>query len=251
MLIRKKGPRALALNEPIRHGSHKRPVSRRDFIAQGFMTGPAVLAGPSALLALLGRSGKAHALSDDLRAMQLDSNICDIQGGAGKVPFICFDLAGGANLTGSEVLIGGQDGQEDFLTTAGYAKLGLPGDMVPNAPNAASPNNNFIDRSFGLAFHSDGAILRGMLERTTATTRANTNGVAIAARSENDTSNNPHNPMYGIFKAGARGELLNLIGSQSSDSGGNSIAPMSMVLAEARPTKVDRASDVTGLVDTG
>jgi hypothetical protein len=250
MIIRKKGPRTLGLNEPIKHESHKRPVSRRDFISQGFLTGPALVAAPSALLGLLGNPRTAAALSGDLDAMKAQAQ-CDIQAGAGKVPFICFDLAGGANLTGSEVLIGKQLGQQDFLTTAGYAKLGLPGDMVPNAPNAASPTNNFINTSFGLAFHSDGAILRGMLERTTPATQANTNGVAIAARSENDTSNNPHNPMYGIYKAGARGGLLDLIGSQSSDSGGNSIAPMAMVLAEARPTKVDRASDVTGLVDTG
>jgi len=250
MLIRKKAPRALGLNEPIRHGSHKRPVSRRDFISQGFLTGPAVLAAPSALLGLLMRPGSAQALSGDLDAMRA-LNQCNITGGAGKVPFICFDLAGGANLTGSEVLIGNQGGQMDFLTTAGYSKLGLPGDMVPNAPNAASPTNNFINAAFGLAFHSDGAILRGMLERTAPATQARTNGAAIAARSENDTSNNPHNPMYGIFKAGAKGELLTLIGSRSSDSGGNSIAPMSMIVPEARPTKVDRSSDVTGLVDTG
>jgi hypothetical protein len=57
--------------------------------------------------------------------------------------------------------------------------------------------------------------------------------------------------MYGIYKAGARGELLGLIGSQSSDSGGNSMAPAAMIDIAARPTKVDRASDVTGLVDTG
>ena len=38
-----------------------------------------------------------------------------------------------------------------------------------------------------------------MLERRRRlTTRANVNGSAIAARSENDTGNNPHNPMYGI-----------------------------------------------------
>src|SRR6185295_5796517 len=86
---------------------------------------------------------------------------------------------------------------------------------------------------------------------TQATTRANTNGFGIAARSENDTGNNPHNPMYGINKVGADGQLLTLIGSQNSDSGGNSMAPLSMIDPAARPTKVDRASDVTGLVDTG
>ena len=57
--------------------------------------------------------------------------------------------------------------------------------------------------------------------------------------------------MYGIARTGAKGELLTLIGSQSSDSGGNSMAPAAMINPAVRPTKVDRASDVTGLVDTG
>lgn len=57
--------------------------------------------------------------------------------------------------------------------------------------------------------------------------------------------------MYGIYKAGSDGELLTLIGSRSSDSGGNSVAPDSMIDPSVRPTKVDRPSDVTGLVDTG
>ena len=72
----------------------------------------------------------------------------------------------------------------------------------------------------------------------------------IPARSENDTSNNPHNPLYGIQRAGAEGSILTLIGSQNSDSGGNSMAPAMMINAEFRPTKVDRPSDVTGLVGT-
>jgi hypothetical protein len=250
MIIRTKGPRQLGLNEPIRHQeSHKRPVSRRDFIAQGMRTGPAVIAAPSMLAMLLGPENAAAALrSTDLLNMK---GPCNIVPGAGKIPFIAFDLAGGGNLVGSEVLIGGQGGPLDFLSTGAYAKMGLPGDMVPNAPNAASATNNFINQEFGLPWHSDGAILRGMLARTSATTRAATNGVIIAARSENDTGNNPHNPMYGINKAGADGELLTLIGSRASDSGGNSMAPAMMIDPAKRPTKVDRASDVTGLVDTG
>ena len=143
------------------------------------------------------------------------------------------------------MLIGKQGGQLDFLTTAGYSKLGLPGDMTPNLPT-------FTDTSFGLAFHSDSAFLRGMQARASRPApRANTNGTIIAARSENDTGNNPHNPMYGICRTGATGELLTLIGSESSDSGGNSMAPADDDRPAVRPTKVDRASDVTGLVDTG
>ncbi|HTU65922.1 MAG TPA: hypothetical protein VMF52_08230 [Steroidobacteraceae bacterium] len=249
MIIRtKKPPRLLGLDEPIRHENHKAPVTRRDFIAQGLRTGPAVLAAPAALSMLL-HAQKAGAMSPDLEAL-LSAGNCNIQAGAGKVPFICFDLAGGANLNGSEILIG-RTNPTDFLSTQGYAKLGLPGNMNPGSANAASPTNNFVNTEFGAAWHSDGAILRGMQASTQVATRANVQGFPIAARSENDTGNNPHNPMYGINRVGARGELLTLIGSQNTDSGGNSMAPAMMVNAAVRPTKVDRASDVTGLVDTG
>jgi hypothetical protein len=57
--------------------------------------------------------------------------------------------------------------------------------------------------------------------------------------------------MYGIARAGADGSLLTLIGSRSSDSGANSMAPAMMLDPAIRPTKVDRPSDVTGMVDTG
>jgi hypothetical protein len=67
--------------------------------------------------------------------------------GAGKIPFICFDLAGGGNIAGSNVLVGGPKGQLDFLSVAGYSKLGLPGTMVPNS----SATGNFIDSDLRVA----------------------------------------------------------------------------------------------------
>jgi hypothetical protein len=248
MYILKKSPRTLGLDEPIRHESHKAPRTRRDFIAQGLLTGPAVVTAGTLLTSLLGRRANA-AMSPPLESYATD--ICNISAGAGKVPFICFDLSGGANLNGSEILIGQSGRPDNFLSTQGYATLGLPGNMTPNSPNAASATNNFVNEEFGALWHSDGAILRGMQASTQAATRANTNGFGIAARSENDTGNNPHNPMYGINRIGADGQLLTLIGSQNTDSGGNSMAPASLMNPAARPTKVDRASDVTGLVDTG
>lgn len=249
MIIRKASPRQLGLNEPIRHESHKRPVTRRDFIAQGFLTGAAtVMSG--GILSLFANPRAAYAaLSSDLEALKAGCGITTL--GAGKIPFICFDLAGGANMAGSNVLIGQQGGQLDFLGTAGYAKQGLPGDMIPPAPNAGRVQNNFIENTLGLNFHSDSAFARGILERVAPTTAANVNGAVIAARSENDTGNNPHNPMYGIARTGSNGSLLTLIGSRASDSGGNSTLPASLMDPALRPTKVDRASDVTGLVDTG
>ena len=126
-----------------------------------------------------------------------------------------------------------------------FARSGLPPLVNPVT------NTSFTDTRLGLAFHSDSAFLRGIMDRIAPATAASINGAVIAARSENDTGNNPHNPMYGINRAGANGELLTLIGSRASDSGGNSMAPAGLIDLSVRPTKIDRASDVRGLVDTG
>ena len=249
MIIRRSRPRTLAPDEPIRHeGAHKRPVTRRDFLAQGFAAGLGTVVAPTVFGLFANPRQAMAALSPDLELLR---RTCGIEVlGAGKVPFICIDLAGGANMAGSNVLIGGPGGQLDFLGTAGYGKLGLPGDMVPGLVDPAT-GTSFTDTRLGLAFHSDSAFLRGIMDRVSAATAANINGAVIAARSENDTGNNPHNPMYGIYRAGADGSLATLIGSRASDSGGNSMAPVGMIDLAVRPTKIDRASDVTGLVDTG
>lgn len=239
MFIRKPLKRPLANGEPLYHEHHARPRTRREFIAQGFRAGTATVVGAS-MFSLFANPGTAAAeLSQALK----DSCGIGIPG-AGKIPFICFDLAGGASIAGSNVLMGGPGGQMDFLSTAGYSKLGLPGDTLPNDPA-------FVNNELGLAFHSDSGFLRGIKQSTSAGTRAGTNGAIIAARSENDTGNNPHNPMYGIYQAGADGSLLSLIGSQSTESGGNSMAPMNMINPKVRPTKIDRPSDAKGLVDVG
>jgi hypothetical protein len=223
-------------------------VTRRQFIAQGFMSGAATIVGGSFLGLFANPRAAWAALSPDLQPLM---GPCGVgTQGAGKIPFICFDLAGGANMAGSNVLVGGPGGQLDFISTEGYSRLGLPGDMTPPSIDPLT-NQDHVDQSLGLAFHSDSAFLRGITDKISGGTATNINGVVIPARSENDTGNNPHNPLYGIARAGSRGEILTLIGSRNSDSGGNSMAPVSMLDPEMRPTKVDRASDVTGLVDTG
>ena len=241
--------RSLSVDAPLKHNDHKRPVSRRDFIRQGFRAGSAAVMAPSIFSLFANPLEAKAALSPDLEALK---NSCGLAvQGAGRIPFICFDLAGGANVSGSNVLVGGRDGQMDFLSTAGYSRQGLPGDQIPPVTNPQTGLNDFINTDLGLAFHSDSAYLRGMLEKLAPGTAAAINGAVLPARSENDTGNNPHNPMYAINRTGADGSLLTLIGSRSSDSGGNSMAPNDLIDLGVRPTKVDRPSDVTGLVDVG
>ena len=216
---------------PFRHEGHKL-LSRRDFLAQGFISATAMVAVPS-LLNLMSGAASAQAAGCS-RAV----------GGAGKIPFMCFDLAGGANMAGSNVLVGGPGGQLDPMDAEGYEKMGLPMGMFPTDPAQ-------VNTELGLAFHADSAFLRGIRSKTSAATRANVNGTFFCNRSDNDTQNNPHNPLYGINKAGANGDLVALIGTESSESGGKSVAPMSMIDPAVRPTLVSRASQAVGLVDTG
>ena len=230
---------------PLLHPDHPRPVTRRQLLSQGFMTGAAFTVGGIAPLL----TNPAYAdLAADLDALRAPSE-CNVTDGAGKIPFICFDLAGGANIANSNVLVGQEGGQNDFLATNGYEKMGLPGDMVPGLNDANG--NPFANFDLGLGFHFDSPFRRGILSRVSAATAANINGAVIPARSDNDTGNNPHNPMYGIALAGAKGSILGLAGSENTDSGGNSTLPLPLFNPELRPTKVDRPSDVVNLVDTG
>jgi hypothetical protein len=239
-----KKSKALGIHEPLRNLDHPRPRTRREFMAQGFLTGAATVIAPTmAGMLAYPRAARATLAAD----IQAAVTACNITTGAGLIPFICFDLQGGGNIAGSNVLVGGPKGQLDFLSVAGYSKLGLPGTMVPNA----SATGSNVDASFGLRYHADSAHLRGMKLRASAKTMAGTTGTVIPAMSNNDTNTNPHNPMYGIYQVGARGGLLDLIGSDSSQSGGNSMSPPTMVIASAMPTKISSSQDSKGLVSTG
>src|ERR1700733_7177039 len=156
---------------------HRPPVTRREFLGRGLLSTGATVVGAASFFSLFANPRKAYAmLAGDIQT--LVTTPCNIRAGAGKVPFIAFDLAGGGNIAGSNALVGGKGGQLDFLTTAGYNKLGLPGNMIPNA----SPGpGNFVNTALGLAMHSDGAYLRGIQARASATTMANMNGAVIPA----------------------------------------------------------------------
>ena len=157
----KKKNRTLHPDEPLLHSDHARPVTRRDFIRQGFISGAGTVLAPS-IFGLLG-SNPAHALSSDLEALKLPAE-CDIATtGGGKIPFICFDLAGGANFAGSNVLVGGPGGAQDLLSSAGYSKMGIPGDRLPNFADL-NPVTGFVNTSLGLPFHSQSSMLAGILE---------------------------------------------------------------------------------------
>jgi hypothetical protein len=150
MKIRRKRP--LGLNEPLRHPDHARPLSRRDFLAQGFVSGTAVVVGGS-VLGLFANPRAAHAaLSSDIDAL---ATSCGIVAGAGLIPFIAFDLASGANIAGQRA--GWPGGC--LIPVHRRQQLGLPGVWcrIPPAPRPSSISGPPV-------FHD--SALRGILSRT-------------------------------------------------------------------------------------
>jgi hypothetical protein len=116
----------------------------------------------------------------------------------------------------------------------------VPGNMVPTS-------STFISSALGLLWHSDGAILRGILTKASVATQAGVNGAVIPAMSQNDTQSNTTNPIYGIAEAGAKGTVVNLVGTNSSVSGGNSMALMYTIQPALQPTTIRQPSDAIAL----
>src|SRR5690606_41677448 len=106
---------------PLYLNSHRRPITRRELIAQGFKAGVGTVVG-SSLLSLFANPQPHAALPSDIAALRYSCGISSQ--GAGKIPFIRFHLAGGANITGYNVLIGKQCGQLDFISTSCYSNEG-------------------------------------------------------------------------------------------------------------------------------
>jgi hypothetical protein len=257
MYILRKTPRQHGPNEPFRHENHPRPITRRELMGAGFLSGPAFVLAPAWLGALLkSQRGEAATVPPTISAQMME---CKLQAAAagggmgtkGPVPFITIDLAGGANLMGSEAIAGMAGSPTNFISAAGFSKLGVPGSMVPTS-------TAFIDMSLGLPFHADSAILRGIKLKASGTILAKVNGVVIPAISQNDTNSNPLNAMHLIAKAVSGlpavgglpvpyGQYTTLVGTNATASGGNSAAP-APVDPTLQPTRIASSADNTALV---
>jgi hypothetical protein len=257
MIIRKKLPRQHGLHEPFRHENHPRPITRRELMGAGFLSGPAIVMAPAWLGSLL-KSQRADAatvpptIAAQMLECKLQASSSTGMGTTGPVPFITIDLAGGANLMGSEAIAGMAGSPTNFISTAGFSRLGVPGSMVPTS-------STFIDMSLGLPFHADSAILRGIKSKASPTALAKVNGVVIPAISQNDTNMNPLNAMYLIAKAVSAlpgtgglpvpyGQYTTLVGTNATVSGGNSAAPAQYVDSTLQPTRIASSADNKSLV---
>jgi hypothetical protein len=212
------------------YGNHGRPITRRDMLAQGVMSYGAVAAMPS-LLTMFSRTAQG-------------APICSVAGnGTRMVPFIIIDLAGGANIGGTNVIVGDRGGQTSYLPAGSYGTLGLAPEQEPRT---VAPNTEM-----GLAFHPASKMLQGIKEVAAAATLANTDGAVFCTSSGDDTRSNPHNPLYWIARTGLKGELVSLVGTADGTSGGNAASPAASINPSLQPSRITRTTDALGLVDPG
>lgn len=203
------------------YGSNHKLVTRRDFLAHGIITCSAALAWTYA-----GRSARAWA-----------DQQCGGNTGSTAVPFLVFDMAGGASLA-ANFLVGKQGGPEDLL--ASYNLLGWD----PRAGNA-------LYKEFGLPMSlTYSKLLEGILNNTSAEARQNFRMGSICHFAQDDSSSNKLNIASLALKAGCRGQYItNGLGIIDSTSGGNSSPVFDSV--PMKPTFVSTVDNVLGATSFG
>lgn len=229
-------------NKPLLYNDHKAPISRRDFLASGLM-------GMSAL-ALTSGMGSMLSSSNAFGALMCNSGnlLC------GNVPFLCLDGAGGMNIAGGNAIVGfaSNQEQEEFggNVLSDFRRLGIPDEYHPS-------KSGMINSSFGLKFHSTSGILQGMNEvlaprmGDTKDLREYVDGLLLCGITNDDTQENPINTTYMAQKAGAVGDLVQLVGTSSSVSGGNSVSPSDQVNLTIKPSRLESFDSSESLLSIG
>lgn len=204
---------------------HPRPLTRRQFLSQGLISYSASMFVPSVF------------------SMAFGSKSVFAEGSIGAdVPFLVFDLAGGAAMP-ANFLVGGAGGPEDLLKS--YDTLGWD-------PRAGGS----LDRSFGLPLAAangggkDSKILAGILATASEGARHNLRMGSFCHFSQDDSSNNKTSAVALVAKAGLRGHHIpNGLGQNASLSGGNSEAIGAEPLY--KPLQIKRVTDVTESLSYG
>lgn len=233
---------------PYQHNGHKKPKTRRDFIAQGFI-------GLSSSLVLPSFAGMVMR-SNPVLAQERGCALPEFQGG---LPYICIDGGGGMNIAGANAFVSmgrGTEVQDEIdyagASTSDYIRIGISPEEHP------SVSGKPLEGKYGLKFHRASGILQGMNQVLDGHTMPNGNpiadgvdGLIFCTRTSDDTATNPINTVFMANKAGAKGELVELIGNASSDTGARSAAPADQINLGLRPTRVNSGGTASGLLSLG
>lgn len=225
------------------YNDHPRPKSRREFLSSGLIGMTAFALGPSFDSIL--RLSPQEVMAQECAHPKMCTH----------VPYLCFEAAGGMNLPGGNVMVGfgaGED-QMDFGSTqslSDYIKMGLPPTMHPSL-------SGMVNNTFGLKFHSTSGLMAGLNSVLSpkmageSDLRNSIDGAFICAISADDSNSNPINTSHMARKAGASGDLVQIVGTQNTSTGARSTAPQSEINLLYRPSTLRSFKDGEGLISIG
>lgn len=171
---------------------HGKPTTRRDFISLGLAAGGAAVLAPT-----LGSFLSERAQAQVMPASQ-------------NIPFIVFDLAGGAALF-ANFLVGNQGGPEDLLTS--YSKLGWN-------PRAAT-----LNRKYGIPMPAGqiSQLLVGLESAASPQALDHFKFATLLHKGDVDTSVNPLSAASLVNSSTKLGKYIDrTLGLRNTISGGNS-----------------------------
>jgi len=206
-------------------------VTRRDFLSHGLIGGMGYVMAPTLLGAL--NINQAYGAENCFNAVDMSQR---------KTPIIMIDLSGGGNIAGSNIIVGDQMGQHSYI--GDYGRLGLPPSMHPS-------NTGMVNNQMGLKFHGNSAMLDGIENFASNTIKQKCEGAVFCAVSSDDTSNNPHNPVYWLNKAGSIGDIVQTAGTRNGKSGGRSKIPSLSYDPTIAPVAINRPEDCIELISLG
>lgn len=214
--------------------------NRRDLLNAGLLGGMSYVLAPT-LISMIAREARGQETCDTSGAATLNT-----------IPVLIVNGAGGMNVTGRNIMIGGIGGQAQDLPVDAYAPTGLLAEASPLG--TAPPPVNLVG---DLQFHQNSGMFTGIANFTSVVDPANdplakTNGVSFCARSGDDTNTNQHFPGYWLAKAGIGGEVVALAGTNGDPvTAGNFAAPVTSIDPSVAPTQVRSTQDAANLVVPG
>lgn len=209
---------------PIRPLGHGKPVTRRDLLGQGLISGGAMVLAPSLLGSIYSQT--AQGQESIAAACETDN------GPVGGTAAIVIELAGGGNLAGANVFVGGRGGQRDTL--ASYQTIGGP--ATPTA------------MQYGLLWNSSSQMLAGINSvLTDQATKDKVKGILYCSISNDDLETNLYLPSHHLVHAGAMGKIAKLAGMVGKPGGTRSNTGFRE--PGLSPVVINSPNDVRSIVD--
>jgi len=216
-------------NTPMRPLGHGKPVTRRELISQGLISGGAMVLTPSLLGAIYSQSAQGQ---------EAIAGACPTDDGpVGGTAAIVIELVGGGNIAGANVFVGKRGGQADRLDS--YQSLGGP--ATPTA------------MQYGLLWNTSSQMLAGInsvldpRETPQNQVKAKVKGILYCSISNDDLETNLYLPSHHIVHAGAMGKIAKLVGMDGKPGGARSNTGFRV--PGLSPVVINSPNDVRSIVD--